>query len=241
VSPGDLGPSFGTAFHPEPDLMPNGHRLTTGPATLRGLPRRRRPAMIALSVALVGAGIVASAALYQQANHQVPVVVVTAAVPVGTAITSADVGTATIAAGPGIADIPGHQLSQVIGRLAATALRPGMLLTPSELTSSISPAPGQTLMVLPVRPATLPASGLFPGDQVTVIATPGDQGSAGGSGGAVPVLTRPVAGVVENVDTTPDEDGFDVVDLLVADQSAVVLGQQVSTGQFALLITKRVP
>ena len=93
MTTGDPGPSFGTAYHPEPDLTPNGHRLTASPATLRGLPRRRRPAMIALSVALVGAGIVASAALYQRANHQVPVVVVTAAVPAGTAVVTTTTGT----------------------------------------------------------------------------------------------------------------------------------------------------
>ena len=69
---GDPGPGYGTAFHPEPDLLPNGHDGPPGPAALRSLPRRRRPVMIFLAVALVGAGIVASAALYQRANHQVP-------------------------------------------------------------------------------------------------------------------------------------------------------------------------
>ncbi|MEP7024507.1 MAG: SAF domain-containing protein [Actinomycetota bacterium] len=240
MSTGDLGPSFGTSYHPEPDVLPNGQGFRAAPVSLRTLPRRRRPAMIALAIALVGAGIVASAALYQRANHQVAVVVVTAPVPAGAVISASDVGTASIVAGPGISDIPSRQIGQVVGRLAATNLRPGMLLTSSELTSAISPAAGQELLALPVRPATLPASGLAPGDQVLVIATPGEQGQVGASG-TVPVLTRPVAGVVEKVDASPDEDGFDVVDLLVPAQSAQVLGEQVSTGQFALLVTKRVP
>ena len=55
--------------------------------------------MIALAVALVGAGILASAALYKRADHQVPVIMVIAPVPAGSVITSADLGTTTIAAG----------------------------------------------------------------------------------------------------------------------------------------------
>jgi hypothetical protein len=45
--------------------------------------------------------------------------------------------------------------------------------------------------------------------------------------------------VVERVSTTPDEDGFDVVDLLVPASSATQVGEQASTGLFALLVTKR--
>ena len=63
--------------------------------------------MIALAAALIGAGILASAALYNREDHQVPVLMVTAAVPAGSVITSADVGTTTVAAGPGPADDPG--------------------------------------------------------------------------------------------------------------------------------------
>ncbi len=239
MSTGDLGPAFGTAFHPEPDVLPNGHDGPPGPAALRSLPRRRRPAMIFLDVALAGAGIVASAALYQRASHQVPVLVVTAPVAPGEKITQAAVGTSSIATGPGITSIPGSQLGQVVGRVAAVPLRPGTLLTPADLTTTVPPGPGQELVPLAVRPSSLPASGLAPGDQVVIIATPGNQGQSAGSTGFVPVLTRPVAGVVERVSTTPDEDGFDVVDLLVPAGSATQVGEQASTGLFALLVTRR--
>lgn len=239
MSTGDLGPGYGTAFHPEPDLLRGGHDGPAGPVALRSLPRRRRPVMIFLAVALVGAGIVASAALYQRANHQVPVLVITAPVAAGEKITSSDVGISSIAAGPGITSIPGGQLNQVVGRVAAIPLRPGTLLTPADLTTTVPPGPGQQLVPLAVRPSSLPASGLSPGDQVVIIATPGNQGQSAGSTGFVPVLTRPVAGVVERVSTTPDEDGFDVVDLLVPASSAAQVGEQASTGLFALLVTKR--
>ena len=200
MSGNDPGLGFGTVFHPEPEPARNGpvrRPRAASPGQLRGLPRRRRPAMIALAAALIGAGILASAALYQRENHQVPVVMVTAPVPVGAVITSADVGTTTVAAGPGLQTIPSRQLSQVVGLVAATSLRPGTLLAPSELTSKLSPGPGQDLVPVAVKPSGLPASGLAPGDQVLVVATPT---AAGGSGsGAAPVLTHPVPAVVEAV------------------------------------------
>jgi hypothetical protein len=240
VSAGHPVPGFGTAYHPEPEIPPNGGPAAPRPGQLRGLPRRRRPAMIALAVALVGAGILVSAGLYQRADHQVPVVLVTTAVPAGAVITSADVATTTVAAGPGLQVIPGRQLPQVIGQVAATSLRPGTLLAASELTTAQPPAAGQVLVPVPVRPSTLPASGLFPGDQVLAVPTPGAQGQAGTATGPA-ALTQPVAGVVEKVSTIPDEDGFDVVDLLVPTASGTALVKQASTGQIALIVTRRSP
>ncbi len=236
MSGSDPGLGYGTVFHPEPEPPRNGPVPAIARSQLRGLPRRRRPAMIALAAALIGAGILASAALYQREDRQVPVVMVTTAVPVGSVITSGDVGTTTVAAGPGLQVIPARQLSQVVGLVAATSLRPGTLLAPSELTSKLSPSPGQQLVPVAIKPSGLPASGLGPGDQVLVVATPAAGGS---SSGAAPVLLRPVAAVVDAVDAVPDQDGFDVVDLLVASGTGPEVAEQAATGQIALVVTSR--
>jgi SAF domain len=235
MSGSDPGVGFGTVFHPEPDPPRNGPVPAVAHAQLRGLPRKRRPGMIALAAALIGAGILASAALYNREDHQVPVLMVTAPVPVGSVITSADVGTTTVAAGPGLQTIPARQLSQVVGLVAATSLRPGTLLVPSELTSKLPPGPGQDLVPVAVKPSGLPASGLVPGDQVLVVATPaGSSGSA-----AAPVLTSPVTAVVEAVNTVPDQDGYDVVDLLVTSSNGPPVAEQAATGQIAIIVTSR--
>jgi SAF domain len=230
------GPGFGTVFHPEPEPARNGPVRAVTPGQLRELPRRRRPGMIALAAALIGAGILGSAALYHRADHRVPVLLVTATVPAGSVITANDVGTATVAAGPGVQVIPARQLSQVIGLVAATSLQRGTLLAPSELTSKPAPAPGQDLVPVAVKPSALPASGLAPGDQVLVIATP----AAGGSGsGAAAVLARPVPAAVEAVGTSTDQSGDDVVDLLVASGLGPAVAEQAATGQIALVVTHR--
>jgi hypothetical protein len=237
-----LRPAVGTAFFPELDVVSGSARTGSAPGTsagrLRKLPRRRRPAMIALAVAMAGTGVVVSAAIYQRADHQVPVVMVTRAVPVGAVISVSDLGSTSVSLGGGISVIPASQLRQVAGEVAAVALQPATLLSPSELTSSRQPAPGVELVPAAVRPADLPATGLAAGDHVLVVPTPGVQGQPGTAGGAES-LAGPVPAVIEAVTSVPDAEGFDVVDVLVSDAEAVAVASQVSTGQFALVITRR--
>jgi hypothetical protein len=194
--------------------------------------------MIALAVAMAGAGVVVFAAVYQRADHQVPVVMVTRSVPAGSVIISADLASTTVNVGRGVQVIPAAQIGQVSGQIAAVALRPATLLAPSDLTASQPPAPGQELVAAPAKPYTLPVSGLVPGDHVLIVATTGQQGQ-GGSSVSSQSLGGPVPAVVEAVNIVPDQDGFDVVDLLVSDTNAVAVASQVSTGQFALIVTKR--
>jgi hypothetical protein len=234
-------PGIGTAYYPEPDIAPNGtgnggQGGQTG--RLRGLPRRRRPAMIALAVAMAGAGVVVSMAIYQRADQQVAVVMVTQPVPAGAAITAADLARTSVAVSPAIQVIPASQIGQVSGEIAAVALRPSTLLAPSDLTRLQPPAPGEELVAAAAKPYALPASGLTPGDHVLIVATPGEQGQAGSST-EPSSLAEPVGAVVEAVSGVPDQDGFVVVDLLVSAASADSVASQVSTGQFALLVTKR--
>jgi hypothetical protein len=236
--------AIGTAYFPDADVPGSngrmaGHASPGGPAgRLRGLPRRRRPAMIALAVAMAGAGVLASTAIYERTDRQVPVVMVTAAVPAGAVITAGDVATADVFVPSGVHVIPSSQLAQVAGQTAAVALTPGTLLAPADLTTAQPPGPGQVLVAVPVKPESLPASGLQPGDRVLIVATPGDQGQSGSSGQATS-LPSPVAGVVEAVNTVTDQDGFDVVDLLVPSSAGLPVAAQASTGQFALIVTKR--
>ena len=235
-------PIAGTTFFPEPDLALNGIGPASAaglvPRRLRGLPRRRRPAMIALAVAMVGTGVLVSVAVYQQADHQVSVVMVTQPVPAGAALTPRDLGTARVTVGGGIRVIPASQLGQVAGEIAAVALRPATLLAPAELTTTQPPAPGQELVAAALKPSELPASGLFPGDHVLIVATPGDQGESGSPAGPQS-FSAAVPGLVAAVNDVPDSAGLDVVDLLVSDHSGAAVADQVSTGQFALIVTKR--
>jgi hypothetical protein len=235
---------LGAAYFPETDVVSSGagrsshggHRQEVG--RLRSLPRRRRPAMVALAIAMAGAGVVVSAAVYQRSNHRVPVVMVNEPVAAGAVITSADLSTTNVVVGPRIRVVPASQMGRINGEIAAVALRPLTLLAPSDLTSSQAPQPGLDLIAVAVKPYALPASGITPGDRVLVAATAGQQGQAGSDPGA-PILAAPVPAVIEAVTDVPDQDGYDVVDLLVSDANAAAVASQVSTGQFALIVTAR--
>ena len=236
--------NIGRAFFPDVDTSPNGSADRGRSRRPRMLPvppalhRRRRPAMIALAVAMAGTGALISVASYRHADHGVPVVLVTAPVPAGAPITSADLSQATVTVSPGIQVVPATQLGQVVGEIAAVGLRPGTLLAPDDLTTRQPPAPGQQLVPVAVKPSLLPASGLSPGDHVLFVPTPGDQGAAG-SAGAASSLATSIPAEVAAVNAVTDQDGFDVVDLLVRTASGPVVAQQASTGQFALIVTKR--
>jgi hypothetical protein len=238
---GATGPAIGSAYYPQADAAINGAARQAGQTiALARLPRRRRPGMIALAVALVGAGILASTAVYSATNRTVPVLVAEANVPPGALIKASDLGTASVSVGRGVQVIPASQVRQVVGQVAGTALYPGMLVTAAELATSRPPGYGQVLVPLPVRPSVLPASGLRAGDHVLVVATPGAQGQPG-STIAAPALRVPVAGVIEAVSTAVSTDGLGVVDVLVPARSGTSLAAQASTGEFALIVTKRSP
>ena len=231
------GGGFGTVFHPELDPVPPGNGGPVRMAQLRPLPRRRRPAMVALGVALVGAGVLGGAALFQRVNHQVPVLVVSTAVPAGTVVTSADLSTVSVATGPGVQLVPARQEGQVIGLVAATSLRPGALLSASDLTRSLPPAAGQMLVPVAFKPSQLPASGLGQGDRVVVVWAPGLSSSAASAA----TVGRNYDAVVEDVSSAPDQDGFDVVDLLVPTASGPGLAREAASGNVVLTVLSRQP
>lgn len=201
---------FGTVYFPEPDTV----AVQAGdgrarPSPLMPLPRRRRPMMIVAAALLIGLGILISVALYQRVNREVQVLVVQRDVAAGSVITAADLGTASIAA-TGVSDIPAQQRNEVIG-LVAVSMRPSALL----------------------------ASGVAVGDHVTLIATPGVIGENSSAGSPNNSLITPVAGVVQAVDATPNQDGEVVVDVLVPTGAGAAVLQQDSTGQIGLIVTKQ--
>lgn len=237
MSAGQQGGGYGTVFHPEPEPVPGGNGGPIRMGQLRPLPRRRRPAMIALAVVLIGAGILGGAALFRSVNHQVEVLLVRSPVPAGSVVTAADLTTASVAAGPGIKLIPARQESQVVGLVAATDLQPGSLLASSDLTTSLPPDAGQMLVPIAVKPSVLPASGLAPGDHVFVVWAP----SGSSNTAAATFQPRNFNAVVEAVTRAPDQDGLDVVDLLVPSPSGPILAKEAATGSIALTVTSRKP
>jgi len=194
--------------------------------------------MLALGVVLAGLGALAGAWVFTSFSHRVEVLALTQNVAVGAQVTSADLAPVAISAGSGVKSIPVRQEGQVTGLVAAVSLRAGALLVPADLTSALVPGAGQQLVPVALKSDQLPASGLSPGDQVLVVATPGAAGQQ--ASGQAPVLAQEVPATVYRV-AGPDQNGNVVVDLLVTTGLGPPVAKQASTGQIALVVTPRRP
>jgi len=193
--------------------------------------RRRRPAVLitALMLAAAGGGIAATTSI--AAGHRAPVLALAHDVPIGAVLTAADLTTARVASDPALHPIPSSQRSWVIGQHASVTLVAGTLLTPSMLTPSSVPGPGQALVAVPVKPGELPARTVVAGDRllaVTGVANGSGASPDPAAGSAVPVTVADVG--------DPGADGTVVVDVVVAQANAVMLARQAAAGQVALVL-----
>ncbi len=132
------------------------HEQASAPQLRLQPARRRRPALVAASGALVALCVAVFTGLYAKAGHQVAVLVVAHDVPLGATIGADDVTEARISLSPAMSSIPATAVSSVVGHRAAVALVPGALVVPGDLTSRSAPPPGSAVVgvALEIRSTT---------------------------------------------------------------------------------------
>ncbi|MGW5342911.1 SAF domain-containing protein [Streptomyces sp. NPDC004050] len=204
--------------------------------------RRRRPGMIALSVALIAAGGLSGAILFTASGQRSSVLVVARDVPVGNAITDADLAPASLALDPAVKAVPAAKKAGVVGQRAAVALKAGSLLSPGQVTSVSLVKAGEQLVGVALKPSQLPASRLSPGQKVLIVSTP-DPGQAGGAAqagkSADVVAPATLAATVVAVGVAAPATGVVVVDVAVPAASGPTLAARVATGAVALIVAAR--
>jgi hypothetical protein len=212
----------------------SGARIRTMPTAPRvPTPRgRRRPALLALGVALMAVGALAAVWLLNAAAQRAPVLYVVRDVPYGSVITEGDLGRVDVSVDPAVRTVPASELDSVIGSIAATELAAGSLLTRGQIGHVAPPMSGEVLVPLALPAARMPAGGLQPGDRVLVVDTPAE--------GADPVNQAPStipATVVRTGET--DLNGVTVVDVTVATGDGPALAARTPTGRIALVVQPR--
>lgn len=225
----DTGPPTLSSPNGSRDLRPSALSVPVR-APMRA---RRRPALVAMGIALAAAGGVLTATVVAHTGSRVAVLAVTRAVPVGSVITRADLTVARETPDSNLSPVPAAQESNVVGQVAAVALLPGTLLIQADITTATVPGAGQELVGVALGPGQLPGRPLVAGMRVLVVATPGEvSGPATGRtpSGAVPTI----AAVVVDVGT-PESNGTVVVDLSVASAQGPALAAIASTGRVALV------
>jgi hypothetical protein len=134
---------------------------------------RRRSVPHLLVGALLVLACAAGVMLYSlAAGQRQRVLAVARPVPVGHVLSTADLREVSIAADPGVSILAASQAPTVVGRMMATSLPAGSLLTPEALGAALVPAPGQAITALALKAGAFPPE-LAPGARVTVVFVPG--------------------------------------------------------------------
>lgn len=200
---------------------------------LAPLPKsRRRPALFALGACLMAVGVLLGAWFVNGAGDRHSVLAVARAVPFGSVITADDLTRAQVSLDPAVATVSSADLSQIVGRVAATDLTPGSLLTRSQVTDLVPPGRGQVLVAIAVPALRMPAGSLQPGDRVLVVDTPAADGN--------PPTLPPTTFAATVVRLGPaDLNGVTVVDVTVATGDGPALAARSATGRIALVLQPR--
>ncbi|MFJ9695229.1 SAF domain-containing protein [Kitasatospora sp. NPDC101183] len=188
--------------------------------------RRRRPAVLAMAVALIAAGGLGGAALYNSTGQRVAVLALARDVPWGQVITEDDLVVARIAGDPALHPLSAQDRARVVGMRAATDLKRGAMLTGADVAQGLSVQPGQIVVGVSAKRSQLPAGRLQAGMQVVVVYTPD-----GGRADSLPATVITVGRV--------DTDGSQVIDVAVGAADGPRLAQWVAAGRLQVLLAPR--
>lgn len=195
----------------------------------------RNRSRVALGVFLIVTLSLVFAVSYSNADERSPVLAVTRPVAAGAVITAADLKEVGISADPGLQPIPAGERAKIVGRTAAVALSPGMLLTTAQLASGPAVEAGRAVVGVALKPGQFPPE-LRIGDPVAVVlaAAAGDPVSADGTA-VSPVVS--VLGRISGVTPSPGGGPETVVSLDVAAQVAPAIAVAAGRGQVSVILT----
>lgn len=198
-------------------------------ATTTPIRQRRRPAFIALGVALIVVCALGAFWLVDRLSTTTQVVVAASDVPQGQTLTAEDLTIADVSVPDGVATIPAGELNTLVGQRAVGPLEEGAMLTPGDVSPAAFPAAGSAVVGIRVSAGQIPSNDVDPGDPIQIIGTP-REGDDPPSGDA-PVVT----GTVQNI-SSPATDGTVVVDVLVSTDQSATLAALSATGRISVIL-----
>lgn len=202
------------------------------PGPLKPTRARRRPALIALGLALVAVSVLASVYVASMFGQTYQVLAVKSEIARGSQITAGQLVTVDLPTGPTLLQpVAAARLDEIAGNKVATAdLQAGQLLTESSFTDELQPAAGRSIVGVALAPNQMPATGeLRAGDAVRVVETP----ATGGEPPTEAPFTIPATVVGTEPTTIGDQT---VVDVEVTSANAAALAARAATGRVALVI-----
>lgn len=158
----------------EPRHRPGGGPALGVPVAPSGLPARRRWGRVAAGAVLALVGAWTAASLYASAGERVEVVVAAGEVGRFDELSPDDLKVVRVAADPGVDTIAGAELEDLVGRVAATDLSEGVLLSEDQLVGTDERLVGGDEAVVGARlgPGAAPRRALAGGTPVLVVVRP---------------------------------------------------------------------
>lgn len=190
---------------------------------------RRRPVLIAASVAAICLGALASLWAYQSTSDARSVLAVRQTVERGEVITADDLMTVNISVDPALKPLSGDDASSVVGKRAALDLSAGGVVTQDQVTEQALPASGSSVVGVALAPGMLPAGQVRVGDKVRVVVTPGQQGEV--PAGEPDSIAAVVVGVARDETT-----GNAIVNVEVPAADGPKLAARAATGKVAIVL-----
>ena len=208
--------------------------------------------MVAVIVVLL-AGLVALLGAKEATKHN-QVLAVAKDIPIGSTVTADDLVAVGLTSDPSLAPVPLTDEQQIVGQITQVPLTAGELLARSMVGASSGFVAGQTIVPVALKPSQIPARALRPGDRVTLVGTPGTNGtvaaaqtptgSTAPSGSGTGASATPtglsagsaVAATVTEVGSFEQSAQVEVVDVRVASADATTLAELASTGNIAVLV-----
>ncbi|MGI5188957.1 SAF domain-containing protein [Promicromonospora sp. CA-289599] len=201
----------------------------TGPDQIAPPPKmRRRPAMIALSVALICVGGLASGWAWQSTSTAQEVLTVRETVLRGAVIEEDNLVIVRIGVDPAIQTVKASEMATLVGQRAALDIAAKSVVTPDQVTDAVVPPKGFSVVGLSLTAAMLPTEQLAAGDKVRVVTTGGEDNAA---------APPPAAYGATVVRSSPDEiTGNTLVNVQVATDVAPGVARRAAAGEVALVL-----
>ncbi|UNZ22290.1 flagellar biosynthesis protein FlgA [Streptomyces sp. 891-h] len=172
--------------------------------------------MATVLIALIAGCGLGFALLLNSAGDRQQVVTIAREVQAGEKITPGDLATAQVAVDGGLKSIRADEQDSVVGRRAAVGLKPGSLLSRSQVTRTALVRQGEQVVPIGLKPGLVHASGLAPGQRVEVVkvAKDGEAELAPGKEKEAPAQESVPARVIK-VGDAEEGSGTRVVDVAV--------------------------
>jgi hypothetical protein len=203
------------------------------PGPLKPTRARRRPALIALGLALVALSVLGSVYLVSTLGQTYQVLAITKDVARGAPVTAANLGVAELPVGAGstlLKPVLADQLDEMTtGKVATADLKAGQLLAADSVATELRPPAGQSIVGIALAPNQMPTQALKAGDSVRVVETPATGGE--------PPARAPFAIAATVVSTQQITIGEQtVVDVQVTSSTAADLAARAASGRVAIVI-----